>query len=483
MASTQNMQATTKTTKGRRKQSSIPANTGKPRTKALLADTIGRSLCSRQSHSLSLTNKQVMDSRLTVPVHGLSPSLLSVPQYGDQLTVRSPSTASISSEALTANSHDITPSCTSELIVNDEQDGPLPHDRIVGLHDTASAEIVERLAFEHGLASQMGLLDPSYQLFVNKAGTGALSFKVVHKIAVIMGDPLCEPHEIPELLKDFKEYRRRKRLGIAFLGAGKTVARYASRRNWAVLQFGANRILNPQTNEIVLESAGKRILTQNRQLLNPTKGGITLDIYTPSLRGADYKLQNQLGALYDEWRLARNTNNKPQAFITEYDPFLMPSLMTYIYSRDSHGTINGFAALRWVGANDGYHVDPCIAAPSAPRGITDLLLFASMAYARQLGISYLSVGYEPSESLLELSGMPSSIAHLTDRLYRHTFQQLPLSGKKAYFEKFRPDVAQDSPIHLVFSSRVPSLRQAVAVTHVANISLRSLFSRKLQPHR
>lgn len=322
----------------------------------------------------------------------------------------------------------------------------------------------------------MGLLDPSYRVFINDQGTAALSFKVLNKVAVIMGDPMCEPAQIPSLLKDFKHYRRRKRWGMSVLGVTGELAQYASiTKKWTMMQFGNNRAFNPMTNEVIHETGGKRILTQNRQLLNSTKGGITLDIYAPSLHGTDCKLQAQLIAIYDSWRVARNTSGKLQAFITEYDPFLMPSLMTYIYTRDPTGAINGFTALRWLGAKGGYHVDPCIAAPGARKGISDLLLFASMSYARQLGISYLSVGYEPSESLGEVSGMPAPIARLTDRIYRYTYHHLTFGGKKAYLDKFKPDSKQDSPVYVIFPSRIPEPRPVVAVAHAANISIRRLL--------
>ncbi|KAL4794343.1 hypothetical protein BDV19DRAFT_197427 [Aspergillus venezuelensis] len=459
------------------------ANTAKPRTKILLADTIGRSLCSRQSQN-TLPDKHPWNLRSPSPPKAPSSHEFSRPRYSQYLTVHDATRASSSTETLTASSQCTITSLASDITKGSDRDAPLYHHRVVSLDGNASSKDVECLASKYGLSSQMGLLDPSYNVFVNTGATGAICFKIVHRVAVIMGDPICDPAQMASILDEFKVYRRQKRLRLAFLGAGKEFAQYASRKNWTVVRFGLNRVLNPLTNEVVQETGGKRILTQSRQLLNPAKAGLILDVYTPSLQGIDYELESQLGAIYDEWRSARNNSDKPQAFVTEYDPFLMPSIMTYIYSRSKDGSINGFAALRWLGANNGYHVDPCIAVPGSQRGITDLLLFSCMAYTRQLGISYLSVGYEPSRSLSEVSGMPAYIAHLTSRLYEYTYQRLAISGKRAHFEKFKPDTEQDSPVHLVFPSNIPSLRDAVAVAHVSNISLRRLvFNSRPKPER
>lgn len=458
-----------------------PANTARPRRKLLLADTIGQ--CLYQNRSSAIPHENALNSHLSVPTSGPLSRLSPISSHVYYPPRRIPSSNRTSSDTLATNSDQTTLNHTSDVSVGSNRSNssssshnPSSCSRIVSLSGTVAEQDVERLASKYGLASQMGLLDPSYRVFINDQGTAALSFKVLSKVAVIMGDPMCEPVQIPSLLQDFKHYRRRKRWGMSILGATGEIVQYASTtKKWTMMQFGNNRVFNPLTNEIIHETGGKRILTQNRQLLNLTKGGITLDIYSPSLHGTDFKLEAQLGAIYDAWRLARNSSGKPQAFVTEYDPFLMPSLMTYIYTRDPLGAVNGFTALRWLGAKGGYHVDPCIAAPGARKGISDLLLFASMAYARQLGISYLSVGYEPFDSLGEVSGMPAPIARLTDRVYQYTYHHLAFGGKKAYFDKFRPDSKQDSPVYVIFPSRIPEPRPVVAVAHVANISIRRLL--------
>ncbi|KAL4987886.1 hypothetical protein BDW68DRAFT_197106 [Aspergillus falconensis] len=455
------------------------AVTGKLRQKVLLADTIGRSLYLRQTR-LDQVNSCSVPPRIpdSSPSFGSKPPVsqwLSAP--GQQL----PGSATTSSDTLTAESHESTlcnPSTAQSEREHSKSVGSIPsRTRIVSLGGTATTKDAGRLALEYGLPSQMGLMDPSYFIFINEQGSGGLCFKVLDKVAVVLGDPMCHPMQIPALMAEFKLYRRRKRWRMSVLGAGKGLVEYFAnkrKRGSTILQFGHNRVLNPLTNEVIHETSGKRILTQNRQLLNPGKGGISLDIYTPSVHGTNYQLEWELSAIYHDWCVVRNATDKPQAFITEYDPFLMPTLMTYIYARDQDSTVVGFAALRWVGMKGGYHVDPCIAVPAARKGITDLLLFASMAYLRQQGITYLSVGYEPSESLADISGLAGPLAPLTDRLYQFTFHRLPISGKRAYFDKFRPDGEQSEPVYLIFPSNVPRPRDAVAVAHAANIRIRRL---------
>lgn len=480
--------------RGRQKRQKTTAS---HRSQELLADTIGRTLCQLAPYRLKASPVSVSDQ--DVPADsGLSMSMwLSVPI--PQITNSSAgstysyitSSSSSSNTQPASSSYDLRSEPASRYTSDGSTESvpqafsrPLNNysdkSRVVSLSKPVSIRDVERIAAQYGSMSHMGLLDPSYSVFVNDERTGAICFKTLYKVAIVMGDPMCDPEHIHTLLSQFTQYRRRKHWDMAVLGAKEEVVQYYSKEKSrsTILRFARERILNPVTNGIVNEISGKRILTQCRHLLDTCKGGITLHLYIPSLQGPDDKLEAELRAIYDDWRAARNKSHKPQAFITEYDPFLIPNLMTYIYTTGPDGIINGFAGLRWIGANNGYHIDPCIAAPGSRNGISDLLLFASMAYCRQLGISYLSLGYEPLEYLEPTSEMPPLIAHLTQRIYRHTFRRLPISGKRAYFDKFKPDDDQTAPVYLIFPFRIPEPRQVVAVAHTANISIRRLFLRE-----
>ncbi|OQE36819.1 hypothetical protein PENCOP_c011G07068 [Penicillium coprophilum] len=355
-------------------------------------------------------------------------------------------------------------------------------DVVFKLDDLDTMTAIQHIAAQHGRVAHMGILDHSYRFFVNKSRSAALSFKVRNRVAVIGGDPLCNKDKIPELLSEFATYREQHHLSIAFMGASDSFLKYyAEPNNWTTIRFATERVLNPQTNEVILENNGKRILTKSRQLTNKSKGGITMGVYAPAVHGINQQLQSNLITLYDAWRAERNASASPQAFITVYDPFALPALMTFIYTRTPDGTVNGFAALRRLGSG-GYHVDPCIAAPGSVNGISDLLLIMAMALLRRAGVSHLGLGVEPLQSLTreDVSGMPWPCKKFTRGLYGHAFHRLPIGGKKAYHDKFRPDPTQDSDLYLVFPSGIPSPRHVLAMTHMANISLRKIFRADIQ---
>lgn len=346
------------------------------------------------------------------------------------------------------------------------------------LHDFAAISALGSLVEKYGRVSHMGVLDPSYSFFLSKDLQSALYYKVLNNIAVIGGDPLCSPSQYDNLLQEFRRLRKRRGWGVAFLGATDNFLPYAEQKKWVTMRFGTERVLNPMDNPILQEKEGKRVLSQNRQLLDPGRGGISVHVYVPS-QGRDEMLEENLRHVYDSWRDVRNQSARPQAYMTVFDPFAIPPLMTYIYTTDRDGQCNGFAALRKIGANKGYHIDPYCASPTAPKGITDLLVFSAMSLLQQAGIGYLSFGFEPATELGAITSLSRPTTAVTRSCYRRAFRHLPIGGKQAYHNKFRPDPNLDSGLYLIYPEGAPSIQHALATLHIANIKVRGLLRAEL----
>jgi hypothetical protein len=80
----------------------------------------------------------------------------------------------------------------------------------------------------------------------------------------------------------------------------------------------------------------------------------------------------------------------------------------------------------------------------------------------------------------EISGMPKALARMSRKVHKRIFDGVGVGGKKECHDKFRPDKGQESRLFLVFPPGVPSLRQFVAIMHVANIRLRSVVGKGLK---
>ncbi|KAG6010173.1 hypothetical protein E4U21_007650 [Claviceps maximensis] len=394
------------------------------------------------------------------------------------------------------------------------------------LSDTLVVSLEEQILDEtydrHSRTFHMVLLDPDYRVFVSRQGHGSLIYKVAHRTLVVVGDPMCTHDEMGLVLDDLRRFRRARRLRLAFMGVSDDFAAYASCQRWATFKFGCERVVNPVTNDVLDKKAGKRMLSQNRQLLDRKRGGLTLGIYAPGMTGIHPPLEKSLHHLYASWCRTKQeggggggdssgnkknkngsgsgSGNNTQAFITTYDIFSQRTKTAFLYAMDPDSNLCGMAMLRQLGAQAGFHIDPCIAAADAPRGTTDLLMISAMQVLRRAGISYLSLGVEPCVALAEGDDDSSSNdnneqndgndgndgstrrrrrislgARLANAAYRRVTDLQKVSGKKRYNDKFKPDPLLESGLHVVFPRTTLPVQEALAIMKVAHVRPKHMF--------
>jgi hypothetical protein len=103
-----------------------------------------------------------------------------------------------------------------------------------------------------------------------------------------------------------------------------------------------------------------------------------------------------------------------------------------------------------------------------------------MALLNATGCTYLSFGYEPLTKPGEIFGMPRWLENLTRKVFASVCKGLKVSGKKRYYDKWRPDEEQRTGLHLVFPAGTPGVQDMIAVMHFSNISLKCLICAKLK---
>lgn len=340
---------------------------------------------------------------------------------------------------------------------------------VFGTYEAQDA--LEMLLARHGQAAHMGARDASYSAFLNKTQDGAIIYKVIDRVAVISGDPLCVPPTLLTLLDEFRKFCKSRRLKVAMVGTSKRLAELALQQGWITMQFGVEKILNPLTNPLLLGTGGKRTVQKCRQL---SKSGLTTQVYRPDCEH-DAEIESRLVQIYDEWRWNRNRSRRCQAYITVFDMFALHRLMTYVYVRNPQNRIIGFAALRKL--ESGLHIDPIVAAADAPTGTTDLLMLASLRMARDLVISRLSLGWEPLPKLKDISGVSHPMASIMRATHDKIFKELPLDGKATFHQRIHPDSEQDGATYIIYFS-LPKLKDTLAMLHFANVDVSEILSMK-----
>jgi Phosphatidylglycerol lysyltransferase, C-terminal len=344
---------------------------------------------------------------------------------------------------------------------------------VFNLNNDGIARVLEMLMAEFGRGTHSSFLDDTYNIYLREDKRTAICFKVIKKVAVMYGDPLCAADEVEHTFKAFCNFCKQQRWDVAVVGAGPTLAAYAKNQCWRTMMFAVEQILNPMTNGILDETSGKTIRRMNRKLVT---NSIKLYRYEPR-RGIQVQLEQELMEVYNAWRKDRRKRHAPQAYSAVINPFAVPNVTRYMYTTGNDGKANSLAGLIRLGANDGYLLEPCIQLPNAPKGVTGFLVTHAMGLLRDEGVNYMSFGLEALPEIGEITLMPSLIKDISRRIYRTTFDALGLCGRKAFHESFHPDKNQQVPLYLLFPPGPPRISVYQAVLDATHISPHEVWNR------
>lgn len=340
------------------------------------------------------------------------------------------------------------------------------------LCDCSISSTLENLLRLYGRTAHMGIRDPSYSVYINSTRDAAILYKSIGHVAVISGDPICHPGSATNIIQEFRFFCKSKSWIVTIVGASKDLATVARQQDWITMQFAIEKVLNPINNAILLGQRGKRTRQKCNQLL---KAGFTVKLYC-SASQYDSDIESKLQRLYTEWRSVRNRQEKPRAFVTVFDLFTMPNLITYIYVEDPQHKPIGFAGLRKTTL--GAHIDPVISSSDAPSGIGDLLMVAAMGLGLQLGLGHLSLGFEPLPELKDVTGISGPAAKILRSAHGRIYDKTSMAGKQAYHQRLYPDPGQDGELYMIFCEE-PGIGVLLATMRYANISLTDIISAHL----
>jgi lysylphosphatidylglycerol synthetase-like protein (DUF2156 family) len=335
-------------------------------------------------------------------------------------------------------------------------------------HNVAAA-IVEELVEKYGRWS-ITFSDPSYRIFITTDKKAAISFKVcdglTSRVAVVFGDPVCNPIMMEEVITQFRIYCRSRRWRTSFVGVTQAVADVSDIKRWTSVQFAVEQVVDPMNNALLDGTKGKRMMVAVKKLVKDK----VLGMYNPA-DGVDHLLQAYLQGVYDQSYLAKEANKgDTTAYSTKLSLFELPRVMTYFYSVGADRLPNGMAGLMNVG--DGrYLLDPVVALPDAPRDTSDFLTMAAMGYLRRRGVRHMSFGLEPLREISDLRGLNARWHADTRMINAASFDALEFGGKKVLHDKFYPDPSKEEKLFLILGSRncITQLDSAMAITNATHL--------------
>lgn len=271
---------------------------------------------------------------------------------------------------------------------------------------------------------------------------GVLAYRTLRETAVVAGDPIGPPGSAGPIMASFMAFAARRGWDVVLLGATDAhLADYAA-LDLRTLQVGLEAVVDPRA--FTLEGPASK--TVRKAVARVRRHGWTIEV----LSGAqlDERVSAELLAVETAWR---RTHRRLYGFAMAGDRLWgAPEDADDVYAiaRNSAGDLRAFQ--RYVRYRRGFSLDAMRRLDDEPNGISDSLVAAAIAHARELGCSEVSLNFAGFGHLMAADTLERRSHRVARWALRRLHGRFQLERLVRFAEKFRP---QWQARHLVYTGR------------------------------
>jgi lysylphosphatidylglycerol synthetase-like protein (DUF2156 family) len=257
---------------------------------------------------------------------------------------------------------------------------PLP----VSAPEDGDREQAEALVERHGADSLAYFAlrrDKSY--FFSASGSSFIAYRVINGTALVAGDPIGNPAERAELMREFTRVAHAKAWRVAIAGvSGEALADYAA-LGFKSMYLGDEAVISPS--EFSLDGRAIRKVRQSVSRLE--KSGYQVRVL--STADADEALRAEIRGVSEEWR-----GNWPErGFTMAMDAlFLYPDTVLAVATAPD-GSVGGFLQLVPSPASEGYSLASMRRRRDTPNGLMEYLITETVGWARAHNVTEVSLNF------------------------------------------------------------------------------------------
>ena len=233
-------------------------------------------------------------------------------------------------------------------------------------------------------------------IFSTPSIEGVIGYRIVFNYAIVVGDPVCAPDVLMDLVHAFQLYCVQQHLMIAYLSASESCMSYFLSNCCSIaIHIGEEVIINPSDNH--LNSSGPHARLLRKKYNHALKSGVLISEYN------DYNesLEKQIDSFTQSWMHSRTGI---QMYLSEVNPFANRTNKRWFYAYHAQKII-GVAIINRLDFYQGWVINMAMTSPSAPSGTSECMILTLLETLRQEHCSFLSIGTTPALNIERLEGL------------------------------------------------------------------------------
>ena len=219
-----------------------------------------------------------------------------------------------------------------------------------------------QLIAKYGDATNTSWIDPAWTVWRDRKTGAAVGYIPQNGFAVTFGNPLCEPKQIPAVVRAYLDYLSNEKLKPVWCCVdAETEKVLANEFGWSALTAVAEERINPT--EVDPEKHDRNL---RKKLHRAEKSGVKL-IDVEGL--VDLEVKKEIDERVEDWKRGRKGT---QIHLTSVRPWDDEVHRKYFYARDAEGRICAMVVLAQLSASHGFQVKWALEFPGAPLGAIEV---------------------------------------------------------------------------------------------------------------
>jgi lysyl-tRNA synthetase class 2 len=306
--------------------------------------------------------------------------------------------------------------------------GPIPEHVSQSLEERHRArELVESFGYD-SLVFFTLRRDKSF--YFSPSGDSFLAYRLVGSSALISGDPVGKQSEFASLVADFVTRARDNGWRVAVVGADRERLRLYREQGLArIIKIGDEAFIRPE-----LFSTEGRALRKVRQSARKVAERDGICFRVVRVKDAGEELRRNIEQISLAWLAGR----RERGFSMAMDDLFAPGgVFALAYDRGNEPI--AFLHLVPSPAGGGYSLSTQRRLPGCPGGISEFLIVEALAWAREAGVSELSLNFCAFRSLLNVDEQGRLRYWLARRTLLGLDSVFQLERLSSFSHKFHPE--------------------------------------------
>lgn len=302
-------------------------------------------------------------------------------------------------------------------------------------------------------------LDPSRNIFRCPAINGLVCFFLVHRCAVVYGDPICSIEDKPQLADAFAVYCEDNRWTILYVAATANLQTCMVTRGYASIEF-ADLLINDLGTDPEMGAQARHL----RQHINRARRkGVSVREY---LGETDMQMETQTMAAFEAWLENRHGL---QMYLGLPRLFKDKKGRRWFIAEQAGQVIGFLSMLRADCSGNQRLINIVFSSPDSPLYTNELMVVTALRILREECAESVCLGVGPMAKLGRIQGFSAIAEFFSRMIYRLAGVLMHPHDKTVFWEKF--GVTQREPLYLLFQSSRLRISELYALLRAFNFSL------------